>query len=132
MATDYGGLVHFSSTDSQATLPANYTFPPELQGTSTFNVTLKTAGTQSITVTDTTTSSLTATESGIVVQNAPLSALAVTGFPSPVIAGTPASFTVSAVDAYGNVIPGYLGTVQFSSNDPAGRVALELHVRRGG
>ena len=117
VATDYGGLVHFTSSDSQATLPANYTVPPELQGTFTFNVTLKTAGTQSITVTDTTTSSLTATESGIVVQDAPLSTLAVAGFPSSVTAGTTANFTVSAVDAYGNVIPGYLGTVQFTSND---------------
>ena len=118
IATDYGGTVRFTSSDSQAALPANYTFPPELQGTSTFSITLKTAGTQSITVTDTTTSSATSTESGIVVQNAGLSALSVTGFPSTVAAGTTASFTVSAVDAYGNVIPGYLGTVQFSSSDP--------------
>ena len=117
VATDYGGIVHFTSSDSQAALPANYTVPPELQGTFTFNVTLKTAGTQSITVTDTATSNLTVTESGIVVQDAALSALAVGGFPSSVTAGTTANFTVSAVDAYGNVIPGYLGTVQFSSND---------------
>jgi hypothetical protein len=41
--TSYTGTVHFTSSDPQAVLPANYTF----------TATLKTAGTQSITATDT-------------------------------------------------------------------------------
>src|SRR5439155_1535797 len=64
----YTGTVHFTSTDSQAVLPANYTFtttataPPGTtpdNGVHTFSVTLKTAGSQTITATDTTSSSIT-------------------------------------------------------------------------
>src|SRR5262249_38527591 len=49
----YTGTVHFTSSDAQAGLPANYTFTAADNGTHTFTVTLKTAGTQSITVADT-------------------------------------------------------------------------------
>src|SRR5207245_2727568 len=52
-ATNYAGTVAFSSTDAQATLPANYTFVSGDGGVHTFSATLKTAGTQSITATDT-------------------------------------------------------------------------------
>ncbi len=44
--------------------------------------------------------------------------LAVTGFPSPITAGVPGTFTVTALDGYGNVATGYTGTVRFSSSDP--------------
>ena len=59
VATGYTGTVHFTSSDSQAALPANYTITPEELGTFSFSATLKTAGTQSITATDTTTASIT-------------------------------------------------------------------------
>ena len=39
--TTYGGTVHFTSTDSQASLPANYTFVSGDHGTHTFTATLK-------------------------------------------------------------------------------------------
>jgi probable HAF family extracellular repeat protein len=45
------------------------------------------------------------------------SSFIVTGFPSPTVAGTSGSFTVTAVDPYGNIAPSYLGTVQFASSD---------------
>ena len=115
---EYTGTVHFTSSDGQASLPANATITPEELGTDTFTVTLKTAGTQSITATDTTTSSITGSETGIVVQAAAMSGFSVTGFPSPDTAGTAENFTVTAVDPYGNVITGYLGKIQFLSNDP--------------
>jgi hypothetical protein len=41
----------------------------------------------------------------------------VTGFPLPVTAGVAGSFTVTAEDVYGNLTPGYSGTVCFSSSD---------------
>jgi hypothetical protein len=118
VATGYTGTVHFTSSDSQAALPANFTITPEELGTFLFSATLKTAGNQSITATDTTTGSITGSESNIVVQAAALKALAVTGFPSSVTAGLAQNFTASAVDQFGNVISGYTGTVQFTSNDP--------------
>jgi uncharacterized repeat protein (TIGR03803 family) len=43
---------------------------------------------------------------------------AVSGFPSPVTAGTVGSFTVTALNADGTVNTGYTGTVAFSSSDP--------------
>ena len=63
VATGYTGTVHFTSSDAQAVLPANYTFTGGDAGTHVFSVTLKTAGTQSITATDTTTGSITGTQS---------------------------------------------------------------------
>ena len=38
--------------------------------------------------------------------------------PANTAAGTPISATVSAIDMYGNTVPGYTGTVTFSSGDP--------------
>ena len=48
--------------------------------------------------------------------------LAVSGFPSPVTAGTSETFTVTATDAHGNAATGYTGTVHFTSSD--GQAAL--------
>src|SRR5262249_2443285 len=63
IATGYRGTVHFTSTDSQAVLPANYTYAAADAGAHTFSVTLSTPGSQSITATDTTTSSITGSAS---------------------------------------------------------------------
>jgi hypothetical protein len=42
----------------------------------------------------------------------------VAGYPSPRTANSPAPFTVTALDAYGNVATGYTGTVHVTSSDP--------------
>jgi subtilisin family serine protease len=118
LATSYTGTVHFSSTDSQASLPANYTITPEEQGTFTFTATLKTAGTQSIMATDTATATITGTESGIMVQAAAAQSLKLTGFPTAVTAGTSGSITVTVYGTNGTVATGYLGTIHFTSSDP--------------
>ena len=39
--------------------------------------------------------------------------------PASVTPGVAFTFTVTALDAYGNVATGYIGTVQFSSSDAA-------------
>ncbi len=46
------------------------------------------------------------------------SALRVSGYPASIIAGISGSLEVMAVDPYGNLAPGYRGTVYFSSTDP--------------
>src|SRR5262249_30128576 len=51
----YRGTVHFTSSDPQASLPADYTFTAADMGVHTFTATLRTVGTQSITATDTAT-----------------------------------------------------------------------------
>jgi hypothetical protein len=117
VAISYAGTVKFSSTDPQAGLPVNYTFVTADNGTHTFSATLKTAGTQSLTATDTANGSLTGTQGSIVVNPAAASALTVAGFPSPIAAGTPGNFMVTAKDPYGNVAPSYRGTIRFTSSD---------------
>jgi hypothetical protein len=69
-ATGYAGTLHFTSSDTAATLPANSTLT---NGTGSFSATLRTVGTQSITATDTVTSTITGTQSGITVNAATLS-----------------------------------------------------------
>jgi hypothetical protein len=113
----YIGTVLFSSSDSQAVLPADYTFTAADAGVHTFSTTLKTAGTHSITATDYTSGSITATDAAIIVTPAAASTLSVTGFPSFTMAGVPGSFTVVARDPYSNIASGYTGTIHFTSSD---------------
>jgi hypothetical protein len=117
IATGYTGTVHLSSSDAQAALPADYTFTSSDHGVHTFSVGLDTAGAQSLTATDTS-SSMSSSESGITVIPAATSSFAVTGFPSSDTAGIAGTFTVAALDAYGNLTPNYTGSVHFTSSDP--------------
>src|SRR5258708_38233504 len=52
LATGYTGTVQFSSSDSQATLPANYTFNGGDKGVHSFSASLGTAGRQTVAVLD--------------------------------------------------------------------------------
>jgi predicted outer membrane repeat protein len=115
VVTGYRGTIHFTSSDSQAALPLDYTFTAADNGAHTFNLTLETAGSQSVTVTAG--SSVTGTQSGIAVTAAAASIFIVSGFPTPTTAGVAGTFTVTARDAYGNTATGYGGTVHFSSSD---------------
>ena len=113
VATGYTGTVHFSSSDPEAFLPGDYMFTAADGGVHTFAAALRTAGMQTITVTDAA-NNLTVTQT---IQVNP-AGFQVSGFPSPVTAGTGGTFTVTAVDAQGNPNLGYTGTVHFSSTDP--------------
>jgi uncharacterized repeat protein (TIGR01451 family) len=75
-ATGYTGTVHFTSSDTQAVLPADSTLT---NGTGTFSVTLKTVGAQTITATDTVTPTITGSATVTVTTTAPtLKSIAVT------------------------------------------------------
>ena len=84
IATGYAGTVHFSSSDSQAVLPANTTLA---SGMSTFSVTLRTAGNQTVTVAD-----ASATNPAVIGNGSPITVrgLVVTSFMP-----TPTGFTVT-------------------------------------
>jgi hypothetical protein len=58
-------------------------------------------------------------EGAILIPVPALSSWLVTGFPSPTTAGASGTFTVTAEDSSGHVIPGYTGTVHFTSTDGA-------------
>jgi hypothetical protein len=115
-AAGYTGTIHFSSSDAQASLPADYTFTAGDAGTHTFVVTLKTAGTQSFSVADTVNAAFSSTQSGIVVIPAAASVLTITGLPSSTTAGVQQTFVVTAFDPFGNRAR-YFGSVVFSSSD---------------
>ena len=70
-------------------------------------------------------------QTGITVNPAAAATLVVAGYPS---LGhrrhQPASFTVTAKDAFGNTATGYTGTVHFTSSDGAAVLPGELHLHR--
>jgi uncharacterized repeat protein (TIGR01451 family) len=118
--TGYTGTVHFTSSDGQATLPADSTLT---NGVGTFSVTLKTAGSQTITATDTVDSSITGTSGAIVVTTAPVTHLAVSA-PATATAGSTFLFTVTAQDQFDNTDTGFSATVHFTSSDAGAGTTL--------
>jgi hypothetical protein len=108
-AAGYGGTVHFTSSDSQAGLPADYMFTPTDGGVHTFTtgVTLYTAGSKTVTATDTVTASITGSLT-VTVTPAVANKLAFGQQPTNVVAGasiTPV-VTVKVLDAFGNLETG--------------------------
>jgi hypothetical protein len=114
--TTFVGTVHFTSSDPDAVLPADYTFTTADLGTHFFaaGVTFQTAGTQTVTVTGGGISG-----SGTILVFTQPGSIQVTPAFSTVPAGSPFSVTVSALDNSGNVLTGYDGTVHFTSSDPS-------------
>jgi hypothetical protein len=125
-AVGYTGTVTFTATDSNpaVVLPANYTFTAVDAGVHTFaaGATLVSAGGQVLTATDTANGSLLG--GATVAVNPAAADHFVLGVPASVSAGTPFDVTVTVVDAYGNTVPGYQGTVTFSSSDTDPGVVL--------
>src|SRR5205814_1990483 len=93
----YRGTVHFTSTDGQAGLPANYTFTATDNGTHTFtNTTLKTSGSQTVTANDALNGAITSTAS-LTVSAAAANTLQVSA-PATATAGATFSTTVTLKD----------------------------------
>ena len=118
IATGYSGIIHFTSTDGQAGLPANTTLS---SGVGVFAVVLKTvkaAGNQTITVTDSVTSTINGTSATVAVSAAAAQHFALT-VPPGATTGHIINFTVTAEDLYNNTATTYGGSVHFSSSDGA-------------
>jgi hypothetical protein len=116
-ATGYRGTVQFSSSDTAAYVPTNYTFTAADAGYQTFTVYLYTAGTQTITVQDVATGAVMGV-AVIQVNPGPATGFWVGAFPSPITSGTAGVVYVAAIDDYGNLVPTYTGTVHLTSTDP--------------
>jgi len=81
--------VRISSTDGQATRPADHTFTGSDAGVYTFSgLILRTAAAQSVTATDIVTGSITGTQSGVVVTPGSAATLRVGGITAPVMRAT--------------------------------------------
>jgi hypothetical protein len=120
-ATGYTGTVHFTSSDGQAALPADYTFTSSDTGRHSFSATLRTAGSQSITATDTVSSTITGSQAGITVVQPP-SITSASANPNPVT-GKTTQLTAGATDPNGgsliytwSLVSGPAG-VTFGSNN---------------
>ena len=113
VATNYAGTVHFTSSDSQASLPGDQSLT---KGTATLHATLFTGGNQSITATDTTISSISGNTGPINVMVRMATHFSVTA-PATAVTGSSFNVTVTALDASNNQVGTYSGTVHFTSSD---------------
>jgi len=127
VAASYTGTVHFTSSDAQATLPANSMLT---SGTGSFQSTLKTLGMQTITASDTVTASLKGTSSPIKVVTNAATHIGVTG-PSATQTRKTLPLTVSALDAANNTSVGYTGTVHFTSTDSQAKLPADSTLTSG-
>jgi len=148
-ATGYAGTVHFTSSDSAAVLPADYTFTLADAGSHTFSTTLKTLGSRSVSAADTLASSMTGTQSAISVVGAAATYHAIPprrvldtrpsggvvvhiGLAGPFVAGTVRTFGVANVPYVGGgagvAVPlgatAVTGNLTITGETAAGLVAL--------
>ena len=124
IATGYLGTIALSTGDAQAVFPATYTFTAADAGVHTFSVTFKTAGGQTFGVVDTANSTnlaFTSSQRDIPITPAAAAAISIRA-QSNVTAGVAFNITVSIVDAYGNVVPSYRGTIHFTGPSGGGNL----------
>lgn len=103
------GTIHFSSSDTHAGLPADYTFTPDDNGTHTFTVTLNSIGSQDITVSDVAIPTITGSASVIVQARLTATGTTLNGTEGTLFSGTVATFTDGNPDA---------GSLIFDSSAP--------------
>jgi fibronectin type 3 domain-containing protein len=114
---NYTQTVYFTDTDPSASLPSSYVFTTADGGVHVFKnaLTVYESGSQTFTASDPVdTLSLSFTYT---VEPLATSKFALSGYPTATIAGSSGLFTVQAEDTFGNVTPGYTGTVELSSTD---------------
>jgi hypothetical protein len=116
----YVGTVHFTSSDSSATLPKDYTFTSADQGIHTFSATLNSAGTDTVTATDTSDLDLTGSGTDTVKATPTLSWLT----PAAITYGTALSAT--QLDASTSVAGSFVYTPQAGTVLQAGMQTLSV------
>jgi uncharacterized repeat protein (TIGR01451 family) len=127
IATSYSGSVHFASTDGAAVLPADTTISGSA---ATFSATLNTAASQTITVTTPKAGSPTGTSGAINVVALPATHFSVSA-PAAATTGTSFNVTVTALNAGGTTVTGYVGTVHFTSSDGAALLPADSTLTNG-
>jgi hypothetical protein len=123
--TNYGGTVHFSA-DSAGTIPADATLT---NGTGTFPFTFTTATSVTVTATDTADATVDGDDM-LVIQPAATDHFDVDG-PANATNGASVNVSVQARDQYGNLTPGYAGTVEVTSSDAAATLPADSVLSSG-
>jgi hypothetical protein len=119
----YTGTVHFSSSDGQGQLPANYTFGAGDSGSHVFTVTLETAGSQTVSVGDTVQTTATGSTT-VSVNPAAASTLSLAAATTTPTAGSPDNLAITARDPYGNTASSYSGSKNLTFSGAHGIGAL--------
>jgi hypothetical protein len=130
VAAGYTGIIHFSSTDSGATLPANFTFTAQDHGTETFKATFATLGQQTLTATDTVTASITGS-AVTTVNPAPVATHFLVVAPQRAETGQDVTITVTALDSSNHKVENYSGTVRFGSTDSLASLPVSATLTNG-
>jgi hypothetical protein len=115
LQADYLGTVHFTSTDSLASLPHDYTFKASDNGVHQFTTTFRTSGAQLLQVSDAATPAYQGSQY-ISIDPAPASSLMIAA-PAIVSAGSSFAVKVIPIDRFNNLATDYQGTVHFASSD---------------
>ncbi len=120
--TNYQGTVVFASagTDAGPSLPGSYTFTAADGGVHTFSVTYSLVGAQTLRVTDVV-SGASGTAAVTVVAGA-FNHLGISGLSNTTPIGVENVVTVTALDAFGNLVTGFNDLLDFSSNDTAAQI----------
>jgi len=113
LVTDYGGTVHFTSSDPSATLPTDLTLT---NGSGSFTATFYAAAPIAIRARDTAHSDLTNT-ANVSVNPGPFDHLTLTT-PTTATAGLAFYAMLSARDQYNNVVKSFTDTIHIDSTDP--------------
>ncbi|MBL8798372.1 MAG: hypothetical protein JNM56_31040, partial [Planctomycetia bacterium] len=114
---DFLGFVMFTSETSRAELPDSYTFTETDQGRHTFSARLNQAGQATVNVMGLGEQWLMASAT-VAVLPGPVVGLEVVGMPARLSVGQLGEIAVRAVDAGGNTVTDYVGTIAFTSSDP--------------
>jgi hypothetical protein len=115
----YSGQVHFTSTDPGATLPVDYSYTREDAGQHTFSLKWLTPGIQTLNVTDNINAGFSDSRSIEVTQ---ATTLKLGGILDPIGRGAINTFSVTAIDNYGQTDPLYAGTIHFMASDPSASI----------
>ncbi len=128
VASSYRGTVHLASSDTGATLPANYAFTAGDNGVHQFTVTPATVGTQTVSVTDVGTPSITG--SGSVTVTAPPAPPAPSGGGGGGGGGGPPNFavTIGPTSAVGGIGSGFTLRVTVANNSVNGANTTSLNL----
>jgi hypothetical protein len=125
---NYAGKVRLTSSDPQAVLPVDTTLT---NGEGTFLITLKTAGKRTITAFDTAKPTVRgALPKLITIAPGAVTALRATGLDAPTSIGRRQLLTIHAIDAYGNINPGYRELVALTSSDTSAAVGFHIFTAR--
>jgi hypothetical protein len=126
LATSYSGTAHMTSSDGQATLPADFAIS---NGTGSAQATFRTSGNQWLAATDPAATAMTG--NGVFAVAPGAAAHFNLTLPATVDPGVTFAFQVMAIDAFDNANASYAGTLHFTSSDAGATLPADATLTNG-